>query len=241
MSFDLSLNGFMPNPFDSIPEEHRQAAEQVAAYLVNVRGGAMFLSGADVRLLAQWLEESVPVPAILCAIDKVSDKRRANRVKTRLSLNRCKGTLKKLLYKNAPGEGKEGKDVESASTIGEAMKQWSLDIRNDWNDESVLVDAQRSFANRLDYASKQTWDREVTADHVITWINDFQDGAWAEYGSAQMHWIEDAEIELQHLKRLLTGQRWVEAVEEVARDRMRQFFPLIQAQELWDRLNGVSV
>ena len=49
MSFDLTLNGFMSTPFDSIPEEHRLAAEQVSAYLVNVRGGAMFLSGADVR------------------------------------------------------------------------------------------------------------------------------------------------------------------------------------------------
>ena len=62
----------MSNPFDSIPEEHRQVAEQVAAYLVNVRGGAMFLSGADVRSLAQWLDEAIPV-AILCAIDKVSE------------------------------------------------------------------------------------------------------------------------------------------------------------------------
>lgn len=238
MSFDLSLNGFMSNPFDSIPEEHRLAAEQVAAYLVNVRGGAMFLSGADVRLLAQWLDEAVPVPAILCAIDKVSEKRRANRVKTRLSLNRCKGALKKILYKNSPKENSEPVVVTS---YGEAMKNWSLDIRNNWDEESVLVDAQRSFANRLDYAAKQKWDREMMAEHIITWINDFQDSAWAEYGSAQMKWIEDAEIELQHLKRLLTGQRWVEAVEEVARDRMRQFFPLIQAQELWNRLNGVSV
>lgn len=238
MSFDLSLNGFMSNSFDTIPEEHRQAAEQVAAYLVNVRGGAMFLSGADVRLLAQWLDEAIPVPAILCAIDKVSEKRRANRVKTRLSLNRCKSTLKKILYKNAP---KEETAPSQITSYGDAMKQWSLNIRNNWNDESVLIDSQRSFANRLDYAAKQSWERDTLAEHIITWINDFQDSAWAEYGSAQMKWIEDAEIELQHLKRLLTGQRWVEAVEEVARDRMRQIFPLIQAQELWNRLNGVSV
>ena len=184
MSFDLSLNGFMSNPFDAIPEEHRQAAEQVAAYLVNVRGGAMFLSGADVRLLAQWLDEAVPIPAILCAIDQVSEKRRANRVKTRLSLNRCKSTLEKLLYKNAP---KEETTLTQATSYGEAMKQWSLDIRNEWHEDSVLVDAQRSFANRLDYAAKQSWDREAMADNIITWINDFQDGAWAEYGSAQMN------------------------------------------------------
>lgn len=238
MSFDLSLNGFMTTSIDSIPEEHRQAAEQVAAYLVNVRGGAMFLSGADVRLLAQWLDEAVPVPAILCAIDQVSEKRRANRVKTRLSLNRCKSTLKKLLYKNAPSQ--ESEQIV-ATSYGEAMKQWSLALRKEWTEESVLVESQRSFANRLDYAAKQNWDREAMAEHIITWINDFQDSAWADYGSAQMHWIEDAEIELQHLKRLLTGHRWVESVEEVARDRMRQFFPLIQAQELWNRLNGVAV
>ena len=233
----MSLNGFMSNPFDSIPEEHQIAAEQVAAYLVNVRGGAMFLSGADVRLLAQWLEEGVPVPAILCAIDMVSEKRRANRVQTRLTLNRCKGVLKKILYKNAAIE----ETLVEVTSYSEAMIQWSLDIRNEWYEESSLVEAQRSFANRLDYAAKQSWDRETLAENIITWINDFQDRAWVEYGTSQMKWIEDAEIELQHLKRLLTGQRWVEAVEEVARDRMRQFFPLIQAQELWNRLNGVSL
>ncbi len=45
------MNGLISAPFDDIPIEHRQAAEQVASYLVNVRGGALFLSGADVCLL----------------------------------------------------------------------------------------------------------------------------------------------------------------------------------------------
>ena len=232
------MNGFIPTPFDDIPLEHRQAAEQVASYLVNVRGGALFLSGADVRLLAQWLEESIPVPAILCAIDKVADKRRAKRVKTRLSLNRCKSTLMKLVYKKTSSDITE---IPEATTYAEALKQWSLAIRNAWNSDSVLINEQRSFANRLEHAGRQKWSREELAEHVIAWINDFQDDAWGQYGSAQMDWIDDAEIELQHLKRLLTGHRWVESVEEVARDRMRQYFPLIQAQELWNRLNGVSI
>lgn len=232
------MNGLIPAPFDDIPLEHRQAAEQVASYLVNVRGGALFLSGADVCLLAQWLEESIPVPAILCAIDKVADKRRAKRVRTRLSLNRCKSTLMKLVYKKQSSNIIE---TPQATTYAEALTQWSLAIRNAWNADSVLVNEQRSFANRLEHAGRQDWLREELAEHVIAWINDFQDDAWGQYGSAQMDWVEDAEIELQHLKRLLTGHRWVESVEEVARDRMRQYFPLIQAQELWNRLNGVSI
>ncbi len=230
------MNGFLSNPFDDIPLEHRESAEQVAAYLVNVRGGAMFLSGADAQLLAQWLDEAIPVPAILCAIDKVAAKRRAKRVKTRLSLNRCKATLTKLLYTKT---GQPVVEVQKVDTYAAVLAQWSLDIRNAWGPDSILVDEQRSFANRLDYASRQAWTREEFAENIIVWINDFQDDAWAQYGSLQMEWIEDAEIELQHLKRLLTGQRWVEAVEEVARDRLRQFFPLIQAQELWDRFTGV--
>ncbi len=231
------MNGFLSNPFDDISPEHRQAAEQVAAYLVNVRGGALFLSGADVQLLSVWLDESIPVPAILCAIDKVAEKRRAKRGKTRLSLNRCKSTLMKLVYKKSSDNTPE---PVAPTSYSQAIRQWSLDIRNSWTSNSVLVEEQRSFANRLEYTQKQEWGREEIAEHVIAWINDFQDEAWAQYGSAQMDWIEDAEIELQHLKRLLTGQRWVESVEEVARDRMRQYFPLIQAQELWNRLNGVS-
>ena len=87
---------------DWFPPSHQDSAEQIRAYLVGIRGGAPFLSGADCQLLVNWLDDEVPVPAILSAIDRVSLRRRAKRVKTRLTLNSCKGELKKVLGKGKP-------------------------------------------------------------------------------------------------------------------------------------------
>ena len=99
------------------PVSHQDSAEQVREYLVSVRGGAPFLSGADCQLLVTWLDEEIPVPAILCAIDRVSLRRRAKRVRTRLSLNACKGELQKLLSKPK----KEPVNISAAKTDGLAI------------------------------------------------------------------------------------------------------------------------
>ena len=37
-----------------VPAEHREAAEVVRGHLVALRGGAMFLSSADVLRLLEW-------------------------------------------------------------------------------------------------------------------------------------------------------------------------------------------
>ena len=52
----------------------------------------------------------------------------------------------------------------------------------------------------IDWTAKANLGRDAMAEYIITWINDFQDAAWAEYGSAQMHWIEDAEMGCNTLK-----------------------------------------
>lgn len=61
-----------------------------------VRGGAPFLSGADARLLGDWLDEELPVAGILACIDAVSQRRRGKPSRSRLSLSACKGEVKKL-------------------------------------------------------------------------------------------------------------------------------------------------
>ena len=71
-------------------------------------------------------------------------------------------------------------------------------------------------------------------------MNQFFEDAWNQYGCYQSEWIDTAEMELHNLKRLLTQARWSEAVEEVARDRLMQLFPYMQAQYLWTTLNGVQ-
>lgn len=229
----------MSTSIDEIPDEFRQAAEHVTSYLVNARGGAMFLSGADLRLLIEWLEGGIPVPAILAAIDQVAARRRDKRVRSRLSLNGCKGTLNKILYGKSGSNTADKAENAAPHTLAEALRQWSVEIRTGLTEDSLFQTEQRQFAHRLNDLANTNASREAIAEQVIGWINGFQDTAWYQYGALQTGWFEDAEIELQNLRRILTGARWVEAVEEVARDRMRQLFPLMQAQHLWNTLNGV--
>ena len=46
-----------------------------------------------------------------------------------------------------------------------------------------------------------------------------------------------AEAELSDLKSLLRGQAWKDAVEEVMRDHVRQRYPIVNAQAVWNALN----
>ncbi len=226
----------MFTPFDKIPPEYRESAEQVSNYLVSARGGALFLSGADLRLLMEWLDAEIPIPAILASIDQVATRRREKRVRTRLSLSGCKSTLNKILYKKSPNL----KESKTVTTYSEALHLWSVKIRDSLTEESLLVFEQRLFAQRLDQLAKKNTSREHISVNVIEWMNEFHDLAWSQYGCQQYDWIEVAELELQNLKKLLTAVRWTEAVEEVARDRLMQLFPYMQAQYMWSTLNGVQ-
>ena len=78
----------------------QEAAEQVRAHLVMVRGGAPFLSPIDSKLLVEWLDSSVPVDVILTAIEEVASRRSKSRLKRPLSLRAIKGVVKKGLKKS---------------------------------------------------------------------------------------------------------------------------------------------
>ena len=226
----------MNTPFNDIPLEYKNSAEQVANYLVSARGGALFLSGADLRLLIEWLDADIPIPAILAAIDQVAERRREKRVRSRLSLNGCKGALNKLLYKKQPKKT----DTSAVTTYDQALQLWSVKIRDSLTEESLLFSQQREFALRLDQLALENASRKQISEKVIQWMNQFFEDAWNQYGCYQSEWIDTAEMELHNLKRLLTQARWSEAVEEVARDRLMQLFPYMQAQYLWTTLNGVQ-
>ena len=90
-------------------------AETIRSYLISSSRGCSILSGADCRLLIQWLDDEVPVPTILTTIDAVSAKRRQKRVRSRLSLSICKGTLNKLI-------GKSNKQPETIEQSG--LEKW---------------------------------------------------------------------------------------------------------------------
>jgi hypothetical protein len=65
---------------------HREAAEEVRDHLVCLRGGAPFLSPRDALALVRWLDDGVPVPVLLIALERAAARRRATRARTPLTL-----------------------------------------------------------------------------------------------------------------------------------------------------------
>jgi hypothetical protein len=217
------------------PLSHQDSAEQVRDYLVSIRGGAPFLSGADCQLLVSWLDEQIPVPAILCAIDKVSLRRRAKRVRTRLSLNSCKGELQKILTKNNADQSKNIKD------IGNGLNLLAEKILTSLNDDKKFVKEKISVANKFKKLSQDDRATEIIAKDAIQLITDFHSFVWQESYDRHEVFTQQAEEELSGLQNLLSSMRWQEAVEEVARDRLRAQFPLFSAQMIWNALHQVLV
>lgn len=83
-----------PAPSSGGAEALADAAEEVRAWLVSARGGAPFLSGADARLLADWLESGVAVADLLRAIDETARHRRARRLRGPFTLRGVERALR---------------------------------------------------------------------------------------------------------------------------------------------------
>lgn len=214
---------------DWFPTTHAEHAETIRSYLVSVRGGAPFLSGADCRLLVQWLDDQVPTASILSVIDMVSDKRRKKRVRSRLSLNSCKGTLHRLL-----GKVKNQKKSEEDTP---PLENWLTEIRS-MPVPAELLNARQTL---LDNCRKHTHNNVLsTAQKATILIEEglvFQEAAWHASFDEHLALQEQAELELSGLKTLLRGQAWMDAVEEVMRDQVRQRYAVVNAQRIWTVLN----
>ena len=224
------------------PPSHQESAEHIRAYLVGIRGGAPFLSGADCRLLVDWLDDEVPMPAILCAIDRVSLRRRSKRVRTRLSLNSCKGELNKVLSK---GKGLPAFDTEATNNEESpplnGLALLSHKIISSLNKDKKFVKEQIILAEAIQKISTDDRDHQSIATDAIQLITTFHIDIWQRSIAKHELFTQEAEEELSDLQSLLSAIRWQEAVDEVARDRLRAQFPLLTAQMIWNALNQVLV
>ena len=214
---------------DWFPESHIDNAEAIRAYLVSIRGGAPFLSGADCRLLIQWLDEDIPVPTILTTIDRVSAQRRQKRVRSRLSLSICKGTLNRLIGKKKPSP------TQSIEETG--INHWIESIQNMPISDALLEARQELVSNIRQVLKSDGLELSQKASEMISACCSFLDAAWELAFDEQIELQHIAESELSALKSLLHGHAWKDAVEEVMRDHVRQRYPLINAQAVWNALN----
>ena len=150
-------------------------AETVRSYLVQLRGGAPFLSGADGRLLIHWLESGISVPHILYALDKAAERRRKRRargnpVRSRLTLSACRAAIEKQAALPAPATGAD---------IG----PWLLELRA-MDVQGLLVQAKQTLLE--DVGRIQRGAPDTMARAAIEACRAFQAATWrAAEGEAQ--------------------------------------------------------
>lgn len=212
-------------------EEMSQHAEDVRAYLVNLRGGAPFLSGADSQLLHGWLTDGVPVAVILASLEKVALRRRLRRTRGRMTLQSCRGEVRRMMGRARPARPKARRTLQGG--LGRLADQIGI-----LNVPPLLAPIRDVLAEELAILDLEGPPGvEERARQAIAACRRFHEAVWDAIIDQRTQLLYDAEVELDALRGLLKGAAWDAAVEEVARDRVRARFPLVSAQVIWDRLH----
>ena len=204
----------------SVPKGRQDAAEEVRAHLVALRGGAPFLSPADGALLVAWLDDGVPVSTILLALERAAAARRKRKSRLPLTLIRAKAHLGK------PTRGtlavRSGGLVPLAEAIVAVAK-----------DDAREAELRNLAAALLELRGEQ----EDMTREGLSLFRAFFETAWdAMRPTTRAEFLEEARGELADLMALLDEQSFTAAVEEHARDRLRAAYPLLTAATLWDHL-----
>ena len=168
--------------------------------------------------------------AINTAIDRVAQKRRAKRTRSRMSLNNCRGELNKILKKKARPP-KQLKDIVSVGLNGLASRIEKLEM------PPILEQHRVTLVANLLSISTQEDSVEKLAEKGTVACRIFHEEAWKCHSDQEETLRSQAEKELASLQKLLGSQHWREMVEEVMRDKVRAQYPLISAQSIWNALN----
>ncbi len=210
---------------NAVPEHLRESAQAVVDHLGTLRGGGLFLSGVDGVLLVDWLDSGIPVSLIVVALETVADRRRKRRVKSRLSLRSCKGEVKRLLKRGVP-------DRRAALSAGPilASPPPAAAVGDGLDGLAASATAQ------LD--ALPAGDPATVADLAMAIVRRFHEQAWLAASDEHPVLKAAAAVELADFQRSMDPLHWEEAVEEAARDLLRQRYPGLSAVAVWDRLHG---
>ncbi|MDP2316172.1 MAG: hypothetical protein Q8P41_24960 [Pseudomonadota bacterium] len=199
-------------------------AEEVRAWLVQLRGGAPFLSAADGKLLADWLDARIPVPTILHGIEVVAERRRARRTRTPFTLLSCRGTVEKLA--RSGGGWRVPADLRAALAPADSTTGGS----------DVLVAEALASLGALPMVDPEIWARAACAV-----LRDFHTRVWDSLPPDERATIlADAAADLAPLNGLLGEDGFLRACEEHARDRVRARYPTLSATRVWEEF-GLGV
>jgi hypothetical protein len=191
-----------------VPEVWRDAAEEVRAHLVAIRGGAPFLSPTDAWQLVSWLEAGVPVGDLLLAVERAAEARRRQRARTPLTL----GAVKRHLGKSPYPRELPAPRVDAGPPLAPIARSLSSE--------------QDDAATRLAEALLAAADERAALAAIRTFVQERWDGL----GEARRDALrERAREELGDLLLLVDEAVGLALVEETARDLFRQGYPLLAA------------
>ncbi len=216
------------NTVPSIPESYQQAAEEVRAHLVAVRGGAPFLSPADAELLLRWLDEGVAVSSILLAIERAAESRRKRRSRLPLTLGKAKPHLGKVSA--APKTSRE----HGGAAMGPRADHPFAPIADEARRRGAEALAEQLVVVTLDDA--ETMVR--TAAHAV---RAFLAQHWEQQTPEQQ-----AQRTAQCRETLLTldlgfsDEDLDVAAEELAHDEHRQEWKFLDTSIFWNLAHGVG-
>ncbi|MES2638876.1 MAG: hypothetical protein V4850_05320 [Myxococcota bacterium] len=202
----------------AVTTEDAGRAEEVRAWLVQLRGGAPFLSAADGKLLVDWLDAKIPVPTILHGIEVVAERRRAKRTRTPFSLISCRATIEKLA--RSGGGWRTPADLVAALAPA---------------DPDAFVTAAL-----LELAAVTGADPEARAREACAVLRRFHARVWDGLGDERATLLGEAAEDLAALKDLIGHEGFERACEEHARDRVRARYPTLSATRVWEEF-GLGV
>jgi len=232
-------------PLNELEPALAESAEEVRAFLVSIRGGAPFLSGADGRLLVDWLGEGVSVAAILAAIEAAAARRAKRHARTRLSLSACQGELRRRITQRAapplPAARPEGelRAWPTLASLAHEIAASKVDPALEAARERLVLSLSRLATGlSVDGAALEGASEELVARQAIAACRVFQDAAWRAAEPRRVAMLGEAEAELATLRGVIPDEAFAAAVEELARDRLRAATPLVSAVVVWDRIAG---
>jgi len=208
-----------------VPEAYQQAAEEVRAHLVALRGGAPFLSPNDACLLVDWLDQGISVSFIIRALERAAEARRKRRSRIPLSLRHAKRHLGKATRSRLDvlGPGTLQADHPLAPLVDALRIASQKDTRSD----AMLALAEGLRTLPAD-------DPETLLRSALGKVRRFFTHAWETLDEA------DRARRLEHAQEDFADAEGIDeaillaAIEEHARDGLRRDYPLLTAATLWD-------
>lgn len=203
----------------------QEAAEEVRAHLVAVRGGAPFLSPTDAQLLLRWLDDGVSVADILAGIERAAEARRKTRSRLPFGLGRVSAHL-----------GKRGRaEKPRIPAARHPLDGLAVELRalaaTDPAGPALIALADTLAA--LDPGAPNGLVRAAAAV-----IRDFLDDAWGVWPEAARERLRDDARAAFDLFTDLDEHERTELIEEAARDGFRSCYPMLTIASLEARIPG---